>query len=1050
MKTEMIRISESGNIKRKLSIAFFFCLLINFCFAQPKDAVVKEYQQSFTTYPFSDPNPIPLMSPVYPYFRYDGFTNTPVKKIWKVVELENDYIRLLILPEIGGKIWAAIEKTSNRPFIYYNHVVKFRDVAMRGPWTSGGLEANYGIIGHTPNCATPVDYITKQNDDGSVSCFIGVLDLLSRAKWRVEINLPKDKAYFTTASLWYNTTPQEQPYYHWMNVGLKSAGNLELIYPGNKYIGHEGEFSDWPIHANGKNLARYEENNFGGYKSYHVFGKYTDFFGAYWHDDKFGMVKYSTHDDKPGKKIWIWGLSRQGMIWERLLTDNDGQYVEVQTGRLFNQNSEGSSYTPFKHRSLEPFATETWKEYWYPVLKTEGISEANELGAMNLKNRNGFLILHFSPVQFFQDTLEVKEGTRIIYNKAVNFKPLEVFTDSIKITVNTENLIAGFRNHSFTYNSHPEANVLSRPVKSPASFDWNSSYGLFVLGKEAMDQKNYSVAEQKIEASLRKDSNFLPALVKMSELLYRNMRYKEALQYALHALSIDTHDGAANYFYGLINSALDNIVDAKDGFDLASLSYEYRSAAFTQLSRIYLQEKNYIRAIHYGQKALDYNRYNMEALQLLAVIHRKQNDRVKATEVLNTILIQDPLSNFVSFEKYNWEPSDLIKKQIISQVRNELPHETYLQAGIWYYNAGLLKEAENVFLMCPPSTEGSYWLSFLQEKPLNFSSLKPDFVFPFRSETADLLNRFLSKEDHWILKYHLALIYLNKNRIHEARELLGRCGNRPDYAAFYATRAAINKETPGAKTLEDLQKALSLDNQWRYHKLLTEFLVDLKQYDKALDIVEAYYRSHKGDYIMGMLYAKTLLLNKKYKETHEVLSKLQIIPFEGATDGRELYREAKLMQAVDFLQQKKYSKATALIDQSKLWPDNLGVGKPYDEDIDLRLEQWMNYLAINKTAKADQAKSLLEQITQFVPSVENTISNFQASNALVTGWAFRELQQTAQGNEWLNNQIRQFPNNKLLLWSKAKLENKNDTTYSAIAGNANVRILEQLMKIEKK
>jgi hypothetical protein len=175
----------------------------NFVYAQ-QDAKFTEYQKEFTTYPFSDPDPIANFSKIYPYFRFDGFTETGVQKKWKVVEIENDFIKILILPEVGGKIWAAIDKKTNEPFLYYNHTVKFRDVAMRGPWTSGGIEANYGIIGHTPNCATPVDYIITKKEDGSVSCTIGVLDLLTLTNWRMEINLPKDKAFFTTQSFWYN------------------------------------------------------------------------------------------------------------------------------------------------------------------------------------------------------------------------------------------------------------------------------------------------------------------------------------------------------------------------------------------------------------------------------------------------------------------------------------------------------------------------------------------------------------------------------------------------------------------------------------------------------------------------------------------------------------------------------------------------------------------------------------------------------------------------------------------------------------------------------
>ena len=184
-------------------LIFFTCAAL---WAQQK-ATVKEYSKIFKTYPFSDPDPVPGMGKIYPYFRFDGYTDKPIQKEWKVVELENDYLRVMILPEIGGKIWAAIEKSTGKSFIYYNHVVKFRDVAMRGPWTSGGIEPNYGIIGHTPNCATPVDYVTIKKPDGSVSCVIGVLDLLTRTSWKIDINLPADKAYLSTSSFWYNASP---------------------------------------------------------------------------------------------------------------------------------------------------------------------------------------------------------------------------------------------------------------------------------------------------------------------------------------------------------------------------------------------------------------------------------------------------------------------------------------------------------------------------------------------------------------------------------------------------------------------------------------------------------------------------------------------------------------------------------------------------------------------------------------------------------------------------------------------------------------------------
>lgn len=1038
---------------------FFSTLFICFCLPciAQQNAVIHEYNKSFTTYPFSDPDPIPSFTKIYPYYRFDGFTNTSIQKEWKVVELENDYIKLMILPEIGGKIWSAVEKSTGRSFIYYNHVVKFRDVAMRGPWTSGGIEANYGIIGHTPNIATPVDYITKKNDDGSVSCIIGVLDLLTRTNWRMEINLPKDKAYFTTRSFWYNSTPLEEPYYHWMNTGIKAKGNLQFIYPGTHYIGHEGEYSDWPINKqNGKDISFYENNNFGSYKSYHVFGKYTNFFGGYWHDDDFGMARYAPYDEKAGKKIWIWGLSRQGMIWEKLLTDTDGQYVEIQSGRLFNQSMEKSSFTPFKHRSFAPYATDVWKEYWFPVLQTKGFVEANEYGAMNLKFEGGWLKIYFSPVQNISDSLELKEGDKIIYNKKIILTPLKTFADSIKINADAQNLIAVLGGNKLIYNSKPNANNLSRPIESPKDFDSNSVYGLYVGGKEFMDQKMYDFAEKKLEAALKKDHNFLPALVKMAELMYRNMRYDEALAFAKKALSIDTHDGGANYYYGLINVKSGNVIDAKDGFDLAALSGEYRSAAYTELSKLYLEEKDFEKAFLYAAKAIDFNRYNIEALQIQAIVLRYQNDHLNADQVLNTILSFDPLNHFARFEKYLWQPTDENKKLFTSLIRDEQALETYLELSIGYYNIECLEESEKVLQLSPSNAMTDYWLAFLQYKQgKNFSASleeannsSPAFIFPFRSEDEEVLVWAAKQNNKWEPKYYLALIYKDRNRIDESKKLFTSCGTEPDYASFYAARAELFNGTKNERVVTDIKKAIDLDKeQWRYYKLLAEYYIEQKQNENALITIESFYHSHPQNYIIGMLYAKTLLGNKRYTECDEVLSKLNIIPFEGATTGQQLYREAKLMLAIKEMQNKNFAVALQFIADAKTWPENLGVGKPYQEDVDERLEEWMNYLCYYHMNKTKEAQAALQKIIQFKPKIENTVSNFLPANNLVNAWALEKLESKTQAVKWLYQQISLYPGNKIFEWCKEMFEYKQFA--KADTNDPGVRLLLQLTQLKK-
>jgi tetratricopeptide (TPR) repeat protein len=901
------------------SLLLSLCILLR---AQ-QPATVREYAMSFPTYAFSDPSPIPLLSNVYPYFRFDGFTDHPSARNWKVVELENAYIRLLILPEIGGKIWAAIERSTNRPFLYYNHAVKFRDVAMRGPWTSGGLEANYGIIGHTPNCATPVDYTTKTNPDGSVSCIIGTLDLLSRSYWRMEIRLPKDEARFITRSFWYNTTAQEQPYYHWMNAGLKTAGDLEFIYPGNRYLGHEGEFSDWPINkTNGKNISWYKNNDFGGYKSYHVFGKYTEFSGAYWHDDDMGMVRYGRHDDKAGKKLWIWGLSGQGMIWEKLLTDTDGQYIELQSGRLFNQNAAGSSLTPFKHRAFQPYGTETWEESWYPVLHTKGFVVANDYGALNVLREDGRVKLLFSPVRGFNDTLRVVVDGKTIYARPCSFTPLRLFTDSLPAA--TGHLVVTIG--ELQYDSDPNAGVLARPVQTPPDFNWNTAYGAYLKGAEAMDQKNYPEAEAALQTALLKDSNFTPALTQYANLLYRNMRYTEALRYAARALSINTEDGPANFVYGLANEALGHITDAKDGFDIASLDPAYRSAAYTRLA---ILEKNTARARLYTEKALLANPLNIEALHLQAVYARPDN-----TVFLDHLDNLDPLDHFIRCERWLANPTATTKQDFLSLIRSELPQQTFLELGIWYYNIGRTADALRVFQLSPPDVEISLWIAFLNHQQPNYAALDPTRVFPFRSETATMLESLPG--DHWLPKYFLALIYHDRNRLTECKQLLAACGDTPNFAPFYAFRAALS-DTP----LNDLRRARSLDPSWRYQKLLAEYYMRTGQYSDALANTSSWYEQHPQDYIMGLLHAKILLLNRQYAAADKLLTHLDVLPAEGATSGRELYREAKLMEAVESIKKKQYRNALGFVDDAKRWPENLGSGEPYPQDLDLRLEDFL-------------------------------------------------------------------------------------------------------------
>jgi tetratricopeptide (TPR) repeat protein len=872
--------------------------------------------------------------------------------------MENPYIKVFITPEIGGKIWGAIEKSTGLPFIYYNKVVKFRDIAMRGAWTSGGIEYNFGAIGHAPSCATPVDYVMVNNKDGSVSCFLGGMDLPSRTQWRVQVRLPKNNAYFETECTWYNPTPLHQSYYHWMNAAADAADDLQFHYPGANYIGHDGSKHQWPsfIHNKKKRtISNYKENNFGPHKSYHVMGVYTEHFGGYYKNSQFGFGNWSLYDDKPGKKLWLWALSRQGAIWKDLLTDEgNNQYIEFQSGRLLNQAAPKSSKTPFKHAFFQPHAFDRWEEIWFPFKETGGMAHASPYGVLNVERdpKKKTLTIAICALRPLNDFVRVSVESKniyqddIIYNKKVSLTPMQVFKDTVDISsretggdVTVEVGEGKLRWHSNLY----ENNRLHKFVMDKAKVDPTTAEGLFFAAEEEMRQRNYQAALKLFRQCVEKEPAHIRAFVRIAEIHYRQARYPIAWTWAKTALQIDAYDAGANFIYGLARVKGGRVVEAKEAFGWAARSMEYRSAAYTELAAIYLREKTYHRAQFYAWKALDYNRFNIQARHISVLAYNKVRYKTGAARAIKDILEIDPLDALAHYES---------SMPLGSLVRNELPHETYLELAIQYAGYGLEKEALAVLQSAPSHALVHYWRAYLMrnisketynahlDKALGAS---PGFVFPFRNETIPVLQWAFKQKRHWKTLYYLALIHWKNHNIDEAKEQFASCMNQPDHASFYIARADFIKENENEddKTdeavkrliIEDYRKATRLaSKEWRGWQALANHYEGLGLHKQALETAEAAYKKFPQHYIIALDYARHLLNNKEYKQCLSVLKKTRVLPYEGAREGRNIYRKANLLQAVRLIETNAFARALGYIHAAKLWPENLGVGKPYDTD----------------------------------------------------------------------------------------------------------------------
>jgi beta-glucanase (GH16 family) len=543
-----------------------------------------------------------------------------------------------------------------------------------------------------------------------------------------------------------------------------------------------------------------------------------------------------------------------------------------------------------------------------------------------------------------------------------------------------------------------------------------------------MDQKMFTEAEVKLTEALSKDPFHLNGLIKMAELQIRNGNYEKAFELSKTAISIDAHHGAANYYYGVSAKHLDKMTDAIDGFSLATMGIEYKSAAYTELAIIHAQNKNWSKVIYYAQQAIDYNKYNAEATTLKIIANQQLGKYDIAKQVLSQFGKEQPLHLF-----YKWLNKTLVLK-------NELPEESILELASFYAAIKMNAEVSKILDLLPSHPLAIYWKAYLRKDDKwaaisqleNANKLPTTLIFPFRTSLKPILEWATKNSTSWKPNYYLALLLHDKNKKAEALQMVTSLASSPTDAHFYGLRAQWNTTNLISKEA-DLQKAISLDPVgWRYYKLLTQLYIQNKEYEKALALVEKFKKSSSQEnFIMDMLLAKSLLLNKKYKECDKLLSSMEVIPFEGSTDGRTLYWEAKMMQGVAALKDKNYKSAIQFINEAQEWPENLGAGKPYDADIDNRLEQYLKYICFNALHQLDSAQALLNKITTFKSGIYNTIRNFQPANHLITKWAYEIKNEKFNWNEWMETQKNKFPQFKETFnWVLSKANNNAENSNS--------------------
>ena len=721
--------------------------------------------------------------------------------------------------------------------------------------------------------------------------------------------------------------------------GGVARDDLEIFVPGGSYLEHSGRERPWPADEQDRFLPLYRNNAFGGNKSYHVVGELNDFFGGYYHDDGYGWGHWARYEDMPGQKMWLWALSRAGGVWEDLLTDTDGQYVEFQAGRLFVQYSPGDHVNPVTQAAFDPLSSSSWTETWFPLEGTGGLTDASREGAMHVEREGGRLSVTVNAFRDLADTLRVWSGDELVAARPVGLEALAAHREEFEVDADLPYRVA-LEGLDLDYESDPAGRMLSRPFATdPVARASMPEADVKVFeARELAKGRRYREARELFEEAAATEPWNREALLGLAALELRSARYEEGLGYANRALQLDGYDAHANFLAGNLYRALGRTADARDAFGWAARSVAFRSAAYIQLAEIMTGAGEWEEAERYATLALDFDRNSIPAWQLVALVERRSGDADAAERARAELLGIDPLHHFVQAERYLAAPTADNRRALTGAMRSEYPEQTLLELAVGYVDCGLTDDALALLGLAEDVGGGPLllaWTAFLGNDPSGLEAASGGdlaFVFPFRTETLPVLHWAAGQSGHWSWRYLLGLNLWALDRDDEAAADLMALRDRPDYGPAYAARGyllAARGNDPGL----DLQRAVEFDPESRLPRVaLIRYLQDGERWFNALQESVRAREMFPGDFNLALLQARSLLHLGSYREAIEVLASTHVLPSENARESHRLYEYAHVGAALDELEDGNHQAAREYLEAGLLWPESLGQGRPYDPD----------------------------------------------------------------------------------------------------------------------
>ena len=916
---------------------------------------------------------------VYPYPVIESISDEKVDKEWKAIYIENEYIKVMILPELGGRIQMAYDKIKQRHFVYYNHVIKPALVGLTGPWISGGIEFNWPQH-HRPSTYLPVDATIVENEDGSVTVWVNEMERMFHQKGMAGFTLRPGCAYLEIQGRVFNRTNLPQTFLWWANPAVEVNDQYQSVFPPdvNAVFDHgKRAVSSFPIatgtyykmdYSAGVDISNYR--NIPVPTSYMAVNSKYDFEGGYENDTKGGMLHVASHHFSPGKKQWTWGNGDFGRAWDRNLTDEYEDkgfrpYIELMAG-VYTENQPDFTW-------LMPYEEKQFVQYFMPYREIGIVKQASKDFILNIEEAGEGKVT-FKVLATSKKTVRIVlngEGDIYYYNKVVTLSPETVLTETV--TTGSESLSDLRLAIELAENARlfpllewqAEPDVI-RPIpdaaEAPLSPQETKTVDQLYLTGLHLEQYRHATwsALDYYEEALRRDPMDYRCNMQMGLWYLRRARFEKAEPYLQTAVRVlkrrnpNPYDGEPLFYLGVVSKFLGKIQTAYDCFWKSTWNKAWADASYFEAACISIMDERWEDALDELERALISNSHNHKARAMKTLVLRKLDRKEEALTWIQDSYKIDPFNYVCMVEEHlltgSQEPLDRMVELMHGNIYNY--HETALDYAQAEQNEEVklvLQTAIDHGVEESPLTYyymGIYGSAFKEGLPYlkKASKIPAGYCFPNRLEDAYMfqaLCMFFFTDAR--APYYQGCLYYDKRQYDVAIDYWEHSSKLdPTFPTVWRNLALarFNKQNRQDEAVELMEKAFHLDeNDSRILMELDQLYKRLhRPHQERLDFLRKYPKliAQRDDLVLEEI----TLLNQlgRYEEAMQKLDTHRFHPWEGG-EGKVAaqYQICRIEIAKQLLKDDPQSaRAKHLLEECLVYPPHLGEGKLYgaqDNDI---------------------------------------------------------------------------------------------------------------------